>query len=105
MQVNVAGSYPEPKTYCGDNMAIPKPETVTPNERNAMTKFGITQRQYQVWALVAIGEINKCIGYKLGIDETTVKEYCTQLRKKLACTNRVQLALKFHGIDIAQRQG
>jgi DNA-binding NarL/FixJ family response regulator len=52
----------------------------------------LTARETEIVRLVAAGLHNKEIGYKLGITEGTVKIHLNRVFKKLAVSNRVELA-------------
>lgn len=53
----------------------------------------LTQREAEVAGRVALGELNKEIGFHLGIAESTVKNHIGAIREKLNVHSRVQLAL------------
>ncbi|WP_433502087.1 response regulator [Pseudonocardia halophobica] len=53
----------------------------------------LTLRETQVLRLLADGESNATIGYRLGLAEATVKKYVSALLVKLGAENRVQAAL------------
>lgn len=59
----------------------------------------VTAREADVWRGVAKGQVAKTIATAYGISDATVKWHTGQLMKKAGVTNRVQLALKFHGIE------
>ena len=54
---------------------------------------GLTERQRQVLALLAIGSSNKDIGAKLGISEATVKLHVHHIMRALGVSNRTAAAL------------
>lgn len=58
-----------------------------------------TPMERRVQRLIAHGWPNKNIAFELDILETTVKAHVMHLNQKLRTTNRVQLALDWHGID------
>lgn len=58
----------------------------------------LTQKEKQVLAKVAVGKTNAEIGREMGISVSTVKVHVSSLLPKLACRNRVKLAVKaIHG--------
>ena len=61
----------------------------------------LSNSEKQVYALVASALPNKTIASQLHITEGTVKHHVGVIMKKLGLKNRVQLALNYHGIAIA----
>ncbi len=59
---------------------------------------GLTQRERQVAVLAANGASNQAIAADCGISERTVKAHLTAVFEKLNLTDRLQLALRVHGI-------
>lgn len=57
-----------------------------------------TAREYEAWGFIAKGHPNKVIALDMKCSEATVKVYIASLFVKLGVTNRVQLALLWHGI-------
>jgi DNA-binding NarL/FixJ family response regulator len=53
----------------------------------------LTQREREILELVAEGQSNKEIGYKLHLAEKTVKHHMTNILQKLQVRNRVEAAL------------
>ena len=51
----------------------------------------LTEREYEVLKLVAIGQTNRAISEKLHISEHTVKNHLRNIMQKLHVANRVQL--------------
>jgi DNA-binding NarL/FixJ family response regulator len=58
----------------------------------------LTEREAQVARSAAEGASNAAIGERLGITERTVKAHLTAIFEKLRVSDRVQLALKVHGL-------
>jgi len=58
----------------------------------------LTPREREVARMAAEGESNLAIAEALGITERTVKSHLTTIFEKLAVNDRLQLALKVHGI-------
>lgn len=52
----------------------------------------------KVWALIAAGHSNKEIACRLFRSEHTIKVHIGTLLKKTGTSNRVQLALEWHGV-------
>jgi len=59
---------------------------------------GLTEREREVAELAAIGEANDAIASQLGITPRTVKAHLSSVFEKLAVADRLQLALRVHGI-------
>ena len=53
----------------------------------------LTFRHEQICRLIAQGDLNKEIAYKLGLTEGTVKVYISQIFARTGLTNRVQIAM------------
>ena len=68
--------------------------------RSAVQEWGasLTPREREVAARAASGEANLAIANALGITERTVKAHLSVVFEKLAVQDRLQLALKIHGI-------
>ena len=58
----------------------------------------LTEREREVARQAAIGDSNQEIATRLGITERTVKAHMSAVFEKLAVSDRLQLALKVHGI-------
>ena len=59
---------------------------------------GLTQREIEVAILAANGASNQAIAIQCGISERTVKAHLSAVFVKLNITDRLQLALRVHGI-------
>ncbi len=59
---------------------------------------GLTEREYQVSQRAAFGETNADIATALNITERTVKAHLSAAFEKLGVSDRLQLALRAHGI-------
>lgn len=66
--------------------------------RNPSWSERLTSREREVALLAANGESNRHIATTLGVTERTVKAHLTMVFAKLAVDDRLQLALKIHGI-------
>lgn len=62
----------------------------------------LTPHELRIYALVAQGLPNKLIAHRLGRSVSVVKHHVGVIMEKLGLTNRVQVALKFHGIDFKE---
>ncbi len=58
----------------------------------------LTEREHEVARRAALGESNADISTALDIGERTVREHLSVVFKKLGVADRLQLALKVHGI-------
>lgn len=58
----------------------------------------LTQREREIAVLAANGASNQAIATDCGISERTVKAHLTAVFEKLNLTDRLQLALRVHGI-------
>ena len=58
--------------------------------------MALTARQRQIATLVGQAKSNKQIAYELGLTEGTVKEYVSQIFRKLKVRNRTELAVVAH---------
>ncbi|MDQ8020620.1 MAG: response regulator transcription factor [Moraxellaceae bacterium] len=58
----------------------------------------LTEREREVARMAAMGEANARIATQLGITERTVKAHLSAIFDKLQVEDRLQLALKVHGI-------
>ena len=58
----------------------------------------LTANQRAVWALVAAGKEGKEIARELGMAYGTVKTHTCNLFPRIGVRNRVEAALKFHGL-------
>jgi DNA-binding NarL/FixJ family response regulator len=64
----------------------------------------LTKAETKVIALLAHGEPNKVIAYRLGLSENTVGKHVARIFCKLGVTNRVQAALDWHRIGWRDNQ-
>lgn len=58
----------------------------------------LTDRQRQVWHLIATGLCDKEIGRAMGLSYRTVKIHARNLYAREGFRNRVQAALRWYGI-------
>ncbi|GAA5173328.1 response regulator transcription factor [Niveibacterium umoris] len=59
---------------------------------------GLTEREIEVARRAALGEANADIAIALSITERTVKAHLSSIFEKLGVSDRLQLALRVHGI-------
>jgi DNA-binding NarL/FixJ family response regulator len=72
------------------------PKTATPD---AAWREGLTAREIEVAILAANGASNQSIAVQCKISERTVKAHLSAVFVKLNITDRLQLALRVHGIQ------
>lgn len=72
-----------------------------PANSNSHDTLYFTPRQLEVLEHVKLGEPNKVIAYKLGMQECTVKVHVRDIMKKLNATNRTQLVYNASQIQAA----
>ncbi len=70
----------------------------TPSTPNGAWREGLTQREMEVAILAANGASNHAISTQCKITERTVKAHLSAVFQKLNITDRLQLALRVHGI-------
>ena len=58
----------------------------------------LTEREREVAQLAAVGDSNLSIALALGITERTVKAHLKAVFEKLDLSDRLQLALRVHGV-------
>ena len=78
----------------GVNRLVPKPPTP-----DAAWREGLTLREIEIAILAANGASNQAIAIQCGISERTVKAHLSAVFGKLIITDRLQLALRVHGIQ------
>ena len=66
--------------------------------RSANWYTGLTDRERQVAGLAAMGESNDAIARQLGITPRTVKAHLSAVFEQLGVADRLQLALRVHGV-------
>lgn len=52
----------------------------------------LSDREFQILKLIALGKTNKEIGYDLGVSDKTIKNYITKIFTKLEISNRTEAA-------------
>jgi len=70
------------------------------NNTDAFYNGGLTARETQVIDCVAQGKCDKIIARELSISPNTVKNHLSHIFSKLNISDRLQLALLYHGIKI-----
>ena len=68
-------------------------------QEGAAWAAGLTPREQAVAGLAALGKSNTDIAAELGITERTVRAHLSATFEKLGTSDRLQLALKVHGIS------
>lgn len=63
-----------------------------------MKALPLTEKQRAVWHCVAAGLEGKEIARELGLSYGTVKVHTSNLFVRIGVRNRVEAALKFHGL-------
>ena len=71
---------------------------IPPPAQDASWREGLTQREVEVATLAANGASNHAISVQCQISERTVKAHLSAVFTKLNVTDRLQLALRVHGI-------
>jgi DNA-binding NarL/FixJ family response regulator len=71
-----------------------------PQPRGSADVGGLTDRELQIFRLVAEGQTNNEIARKLFISEATVKSHFNRICKKLGIENRVQAVIMAHELDM-----
>jgi DNA-binding NarL/FixJ family response regulator len=69
-----------------------------PVEPQSVWSIGLTEREREVAGLAANGSANRDIAAQCGITERTVKAHLAGVFAKLGVVDRLQLALRVHGI-------
>lgn len=78
----------------GVNRLVPKPPSP-----DAAWREGLTAREIEIAILAANGASNQAIAIQCQISERTVKAHLSAVFGKLNITDRLQLALRVHGIQ------
>ncbi len=78
----------------GVNLVLPSPKAETGGWRDTLT-----QREVEIAVLAANGASNQAIAAQCQISERTVKAHLSAVFDKLNITDRLQLALRVHGIS------
>jgi ATP/maltotriose-dependent transcriptional regulator MalT len=68
--------------------------------RQQVGSVNLTQRQWQVMHLIAVGCTNRQIASRLGLSEGTVRTHCEHIFQRLRVTNRVAAVARAFG-DVA----
>lgn len=63
-----------------------------------MKPLPLTDKQRAVWERIAAGREGKEIARDLGLSYSTVKVHTSNLFPRIGVRNRVEAALKFHGL-------
>ena len=65
-----------------------------PDVASASAETGLSQREKEMLALVAQGRTNREVGQHLALSEKTVKNYMTDIMRRLGVRNRIEAAAK-----------
>lgn len=77
----------------------------TPSQRPTFGPSALSEREREVWALLASGLSNRLIARKLGVSPSTVKFHTQNLFQKLSVRNRTAAAVEYEKqIPAARRQ-
>lgn len=96
------GSY---RPYVSPRPLAQSDKAQTPQVRESLHEFGLTERQIEVLSLAAQGKSNPAIARHLGIAEGTVKLHMSAIFKALEVRNRseaVLLASRLHSVTFRQ---
>lgn len=87
------GTYLPPEALPPHSCANKEPSTTVPNLK-PLPDLGLTQRQREVFSLLAQGKSNKIIARELGLSEGTVKTHIATTFRVLNVNNRTQALCK-----------
>jgi DNA-binding NarL/FixJ family response regulator len=87
------GTYLPPEAFDSLPQSAKKPVTMTNNLKQPCD-LGLTQRQREVFTLLAQGKSNKIIARELGLSEGTVKTHISTAFRVLNVNNRTQALCK-----------
>lgn len=73
--------------------------------RVSAADLGITERQFEVLALMMQGRSNKAICRVLGLAEPTIKNHVTAILKALKATNRTEAVIAAGALGFTRQQG
>jgi len=59
----------------------------------------LTQREQDVARLLAQGASNEAISHQLGIQAQSVRNLVSAVMRKLGCSNRIQIAIKWREVQ------
>ncbi|WDE00699.1 response regulator transcription factor [Thalassomonas actiniarum] len=76
-------------------------EAQSPDKKLAEKLAQLTPQQYTVLELIADGQLNKQIAYRLNIRETTVKKHVSAILAKFEINNRTQAGIAFQQLNAA----
>ncbi|WDE08319.1 response regulator transcription factor [Thalassomonas viridans] len=72
---------------------------LSPDKKLAEKLAQLTPQQYTVLELIADGQLNKQIAYRLDIRETTVKKHVSAILAKFEINNRTQAGIAFRQLN------
>ena len=68
-------------------------EAIQRHESKSSERYGLTAREREIVAAIAVGETNKDIAARLSISQQTVKHHLTNIFDKTGISTRLELAL------------
>src|SRR5579871_1988410 len=83
---------------CGTKPACSDAETTSGDVTRLSMMLDLSDRQMAILAGICRGEPNKIIGRTLNLPESTVKVHVREIMRKLAVSNRTQVAIAFAGM-------
>jgi len=97
--LNAIKSVAEGATYLGPKLAASL-QNASSAQDNAEDAYGLTKREKQVLALIADGQLNKEIAYRLNISIRTVESHRSAIRDKTGGGNAATLAKIARGLGL-----
>ena len=72
----------------------------SPDDELAKRIASLTPQQFKVLSMIADGQLNKQIAYKLNIQETTVKHHVSSILRKLNVINRTGAGIMYNQLQV-----
>jgi DNA-binding NarL/FixJ family response regulator len=89
----MAGQHWIGRESVSDLVAALRAYMVSPDEKPARERFGLTPRELEITSAVVAGFSNREIARKFVLSEDTVKHHLTNIFNKVGASNRLELAL------------
>ncbi len=86
--------------WAGGRLTAPAPAAAFVRNDAALKALGVTDREYEVLALLAEGLANKEIARRLGVSPNTVKTHVARLYEKLEAERRLQAVRKARDLSL-----
>ncbi len=86
--------------WAGRRLTAPAPAAAFVRNDAALKALGVTDREYEVLALLAEGLANKEIARRLGVSPNTVKTHVARLYEKLEAERRLQAVRKARDLSL-----